>query len=219
MKTTKKITIVAFLLVCFALLAFNGSALTISEPRTGYTYRDSVINLNYSTELTGTINCYYAFDNQSNVSISDCENTSIEAPINNGSLNLTVWEVNATTTLSDTVTISVNNELTEGKALLIGFIMLLFLALPFVFWIPAFQLEKTHTPIKLFLALLGFFSGLIFLSVGQIVTNSYIHSAALDGALTAFITGYRWIFYVIMAYFVFALIFHILNWWGGRKDG
>ena len=193
------------------------SAIDILRPEGSLTYRESIIDVNYTGNLTGTTTCYYSFGTGASYRIENCDNISLEFPINTGHLNLTLTEANDTHAETDKVEVWINNDFTTAKGILLGFLLIVFLVLPFIFWYPCFKLDSLHTPIKFFLTMLGFFSGLVFLFISQALTASYIHNTILTSVLDTFVYAYTWIFYVIITYFIITFLFSLFELWKFRR--
>lgn len=189
----------------------GGLAMTINTPEGGLTYPYSVLDVNFTDNLTGTKTCYYSFGMAVSYVIQDCSNISVEFPINKGHINLTLTEINDTDHAQDTLEVWIDNDLTTGKAVLVLGLLVVFFLLPFIFWYPCFKLDSLHTPIKLLLTLLGFFGGFLFLTLGQTITEHYVHNPGILGHFESIIVGYRWIFYFIIAYFLISFMFNIFE--------
>lgn len=197
--------IFVFFIIPFAL------AIQINEPVNGWTYYSSIVKLNL-TYNSNPDSCWYSINNQENITFPCQEIYNIEIPYNNGSVNLTVYEQNITTTLSDSVLFYINNEFSFAKGIIVvGIIFFLFL-LAISFWYVGLSLADVHTPIKLFLVLLGYFCISILLHVSIIFVQEYIHSEVIYTFFSSLSFVYSYILYVIIAYFLLNYIISIFKW-------
>lgn len=207
-----------FLLVLASTCA---RALTISAPHDNYTYYSSAVKLEYVTNLTGP-DCYYYLNGQ------DLDTTALDGcvtpkllvvPYNTGAVNITLCEDNTTDLYCESVVITIANDTTAGRAILLGSLMIAFLALPFVFFFPAFKLDNSHFPVKLLLLGMGLFCVWLALFTGRNLAEYHVHDTLLTDTLDAILTGYTYIFYVLLSYLCLSLVFGILGWMAARRPG
>jgi len=196
-------------------------AMNISAPHDNYTYYSSAVRVEYSTNLTDP-DCYYYLNGQSldTTALTGCTTpTLVVVPYNTGAVNLTVCEDNTTTTNCDTVPFTLSNDTTTGRAILLGALMILFLALPLVFFMPAFKLDNLHFPVKLLLLGMGLFCVWLALFTGRNLAEYHVHDTLLTDTLDAVLTGYTYVFYVLLTYLCLSLVFGILGWMAARRPG
>jgi len=198
----KQIFLILFLLLSLSCV----SALEVGAPINGVTYRSSIIDLSYSTNLTGLPTCFYNIDGMVNITLTDCLNESIEVPINTGEFDLTIYENNLVTTQSKTIEVSIDNDFSTAKAVTVLGSMLGLMLLSFLFWYPCFKFDELHTAFKLFLTLLGFFSIQLFLYLGWMIAQNFIHIAPITNLFSTLYNIYIWVFYFIVTYFLIMFI-------------
>jgi len=194
-------------------------AMNISAPHDNYTYYSSAVRVEYSTNLTDP-DCYYYLNGQSldTTAIEDCITPKLLiVPYNAGAAHITVCEQNGTATNCASVTVNIDNTTTPGRGVLLTGVMLVFILLPFVFFFPAFNLHNLHFPVKLLLLGMGLFCVWLALFAGRNISEHHIHDGLITDTLDAVLTGYTYVFYMLLSYLCITLVFGIIGWMASQR--
>jgi len=202
----KKISLLMFVLIIIPL----ASALEVNEPTSGYTYYNSLVDVNITWNKPLTGNCSYNINHQKYQSISCDPNFIMDVPYDSGATTFNFFEDGAVTS----TTFTLNNSFTSDKGILIAIQVLLpFLLMAFL-WFLAFKMKEEETEeggpselisagknaIRLFLIMFGFifvWSGLNSLTLA---VRSYIHNDHLLAVLNNLTYLYGWLFWIVLFY-------------------
>jgi hypothetical protein len=183
----------------------------VASPRDDWVYRSSIVLVNITGAITNPDLCWYRIDNQDNTTF-ECTilDFNLEFPINLGNTTLDIFMQNTTSTYLVTRNFSINNDFLSGKGYLLVGLLALFLILPFIFLYYGFKMDSSHIAFKLFITLLGMSCVYIFLHLGRVVSEEFIHLISVTDIFDIVTLVYGYILVAIISYYLLSILYTLL---------